>query len=44
MEIIQHVEIVLRFDKVRQDLGIRPFLGAERRPGVKILRESPLEP
>jgi len=24
MAIIQHVEIMLRFDKVRQDLGIRP--------------------
>ncbi len=33
---------MLRFSKVRQDLGIRPFIVAERRPGVKILGESPL--
>src|SRR5215467_2151762 len=42
MAIIQNVEIVLRFYKVRQDLGIRPFIVAESRPGVKILEESPL--
>src|SRR5215467_668276 len=42
MAIIQNVEIVLRFDKVRQDLGIRPFIFAESRPGVKILGEAPL--
>src|SRR5207245_6510112 len=41
MELILNVEIMLRFAKVRQDLGIRPFLVAERRPGVKILGESP---
>ena len=33
---------MLRFAKVRQDLGIRPFIVAERRPGVKILGEAPL--
>src|SRR5215471_16073838 len=42
MAIIQNIEIMLRFYKVRQDLGIRPFIVAESRPGVKILRESPL--
>src|SRR5262249_62359450 len=42
MEIILNVEIVLRFSKVRQYLGIRPFRVAESRPGVKILGESPL--
>src|SRR5215831_17128172 len=42
MAIIQNVEIVLRFYKVRQDLDIRPFIVAESRPGVKILGESPL--
>src|SRR5215470_10772646 len=42
MAIIQNVEIVLRFDEVRQDLGIRPFIVAESRPGVKILGEAPL--
>src|SRR5215471_3288124 len=42
MEIILNVEIMLRFPKVRQYLGIRPFIVAERSPGVKILGESPL--
>src|SRR5215831_20211325 len=42
MEIILNVEIVLRFSKVRQYLGIRPFRVAESGPGVKILGESPL--
>src|SRR5712691_13359079 len=42
MAIILHVEIMLRFSKVRQDLGIRPFLVAESSPGVKILGEAPL--
>src|SRR5688572_7121668 len=42
MEIILHVEIMLQFSKVRQDLGIRPFIVAESSPGVKILGESSL--
>ena len=42
MEVILNVEIMLRFSKVRQDLGIRPFIVAESSPGVKILGESPL--
>src|SRR5687768_3663757 len=42
VEIILDVEIVLRFSKVRQYLGIRPFFVAERSPGVKILGQSPL--
>src|SRR5262245_16091062 len=42
MEIILNVEIMLQFSKVRQDFGIRPFIVAERSPGVKILGESPL--
>src|SRR5262249_26101350 len=42
MAIIQNVQIVLRFYKVRQYLGIRPFIVAESGPGVKILGESSL--
>ncbi len=37
MEIIPNVEIMLRFSEVRQYLVIRPFIVAERGPGVKIL-------
>jgi len=37
--IILNVEITLRFAKERQDLVIRPFVIAERRPGVEILGE-----
>ena len=40
--IVLNVEITLRFAKVRQDLVIRPFVVAERRPGVEILGEAPL--
>src|SRR6266446_3143225 len=40
--IILNVEIALRFAKVRQDLVIRPFIVAERRPGIEILGETPL--
>ena len=40
--IILNVEITLRFAKERQDLVIRPFVIAERRPGVEILGETPL--
>src|SRR5450759_5655928 len=40
--IVLDVEIALRFAKVRHDLFIRPFVVAERRPGVEILGESPL--
>src|SRR6266853_4898700 len=42
MAIIPNVEIMLRSSKVRQDLGIRPFIVAESSPGIKILREAPL--
>src|SRR5262249_27565599 len=42
MEIILNIEIVLGFTEVRQDLVIRPFIVAERRPGIKILGETPL--
>src|SRR5918996_2187171 len=42
MEIVANVEIMLRFSKVRQYPGIRPFIVAESSPGVKILGESPL--
>src|SRR4029453_17929847 len=42
MAIILNVEITLRFSKVRQYLGIRPFIVAESRPDVKILGEAPL--
>src|ERR1700730_220279 len=40
--IILNVEITLRFAKERQDLVIRPFVVAESRPRVEILRETPL--
>ena len=40
--IILNVEITLRFAKARQDLFIRPFIVAESRPRVEILRETPL--
>ena len=40
--IVLDVEIALRFAEVRHDLVIRPFVVAERRPGIEILGEAPL--
>src|SRR5205814_9885228 len=42
MAIILNVEVMLRFAKIRQDLVIRPFIVAERRPGVEIFGEAAL--
>src|ERR1700741_3872576 len=39
--IIMNIEITLGLAKTRQDLLIRPFIGAESRPGGEILREAP---
>jgi len=41
--IILNIEIALRFAKIRHDLLIRPFIVAESRPGVEILRETALQ-
>src|SRR5216683_8349665 len=40
--LILNVEIMLRFAKVWQDIGIRPFIVAESRPRVEILGEAAL--
>ena len=40
--IVLDVEVALRSAEVRQHLVVRPFVVAERRPGVEILGESPL--
>ena len=40
--VILDIEIALRFAKIRHHLFIRPFVVAESRPGVEILREAAL--
>src|SRR5262245_42556586 len=42
MVLILHVEVMLQFSVGWQDLGVRPCIVAERRPGLKILGEAAL--